>query len=109
MNLHVALCHAMTSISTADLATEDVEVTFVGTINVQGEGARKRRIGPVTISSDVAAGLISAVRSGDDLVASQQFEEAFASSYGVTDVQIHAVGQLEITPTTNGSQSQRSD
>jgi integrase len=96
MDLRVALRHAVSRISTNENDRAPVRITFAGTLEIQGEGPRRRRIGPVDVSPDDARAFLAAVWQGDETKGAEEFEHAFAISYGVTSLRITDVSQLDI-------------
>lgn len=98
MDLRVALRHAMSRNALDQIRSSELTVNLVGTIEIHDEGPRRRRIGPVRMSSQVAEPFIRAFVEGDEQLASEEFQYAFASSYGVGDVAVSDVSQLDIAP-----------
>lgn len=86
MDLGVAVRHAVSRIATGGMAAGPLTITFAGTIEKQGEGPRRRRLGPVSVNREVAAPFLKALEIGDEDAAAEEFEYAFALSYGVGDL-----------------------
>ncbi len=98
MDLHTALRHAVSRNGeyAERLSSNQISVNFVGSIEINDEGVRRRRIGPVLIAPELATPFVRAVLSGDERKAADEFQHAFAESYGVGYVTISDVSQLEI-------------
>lgn len=98
MHLVIALRHAVSRNGGTGqaLGSNGVAVRFVGTIEINDEGPRRRQIGPVVVSPDLASPFLDAIQRGDEAGAAEEFQDAFALSYGVGYVTISDVSQLEI-------------
>lgn len=109
MKLQDALREALASGDHDRMRAAGARVHYVGVLDVHGEGPRRRTIpagrwgeppGSLQIDAEAFAPVVDAVASGDLQRAAQVFEEAFALSYGVNDVEMIDVETLTIEPAT---------
>lgn len=98
VQLAVALRHAVSrhGSSAGDLGSRRIAVSVTGTIQINDEGFRRRRIDRVVVEPELAFAFVDAILTGDDVSAVDDFEEAFAYGYGVGYVTVSDVTQLEI-------------